>query len=414
MKIQDLLEDMLGTDIPVGIRAYDGTHMGPENPPASLVIHSIDALRRVVTRPGELGFARSYIAGDVDIEGDIYEFINLNARLPQVKLKPRQILMALRILGLANLRLLPIPKEELTRKKGLLHSKERDLVAVSHHYDVSNDFYRCILGPSMTYSCAVFNSESDNLEQAQINKYDLICRKLNLQPGDRFLDIGCGWGGMAEYAAKEYGAKVVAITIADRQVEYARKRIMKTGLEKQVDVRKQDYRDLTDAPFDAICSIGMFEHAGLSKRSQYFAKVFSLTRDGGRLLNHAISRRALIQERTPQSGFVDRYVFPDGEAIEIGKVISAIQQAGFEAKHMENLREHYVLTLRHWVNNLETNWEQAVAASSLGRTRVWKLYLAGASIRFAWNHLNVNQVLAVKSKHGLDTESGPLRPNWGR
>lgn len=412
MKLQTLLEDLFGPDLPIGIRAYDGTQIGPPDPPASLVINSEDALRRVVTRPGELGFARAYVCGDVDIEGDIFEFVNLNARLPQVKLTFKQVLTAIKILGWRNLRPLPPPPEEYRWRFGSRHSRNRDASSISEHYDLPNEFFKLILGPAMTYTCAVYDSEKDTHDQAQANKYELICRKLNLGPGKRLLDLGCGWGGMAHHAAKYHGANVVGVTISKGQVEYSRALMKKEGLEDRVEIRLQDIREVNDGPYDAVCAIGLFEHVGLNKKTAFFERIHSLLPQGGRLLNHAISRKPFIKERLSRSGFSDRYVFPDGELYEIGKVVSAIQQAGFDVRHVEGFREHYALTLRHWAENLERNWDQVVALSSDGRARVWRLYLAGAAMRFAWNQLSIHQVLGIKGGSGPDATGMPLRPTW--
>jgi cyclopropane-fatty-acyl-phospholipid synthase len=412
MKIQDFVEDLLGKDLPIGIRAYDGTLMGPPDPPATLVIRSEDALRRIVTRPGELGFARSYVTGDVEIEGDIFEFIALQARLPQVQLNFRQLLKGLKIIGLRNLRPLAPPPEESRWRFGFRHSKARDNRAISTHYDFPDEFFELILGPSMTYTCAVFESEHDTLEQAQANKYELICRKLGLEPGKRLLDIGCGWGSMAIHAAKHHGAKVVGVTLAKGQAEYARERVRQEGLEQQVEIRVQDFRDIDDGPFDGISAIGLFEHVGLSRRSGFFPKVYSLLSNGGRMLNHAISRKPFIKERLSRSGFADRYVFPDGELVEVGKVVSAMQQTGFDVRHVEGLRDHYVPTLRCWAANLERNWDRVAALTSQGKARVWRLYLAGSATRFAWNQLAIHQVLGLKSKPGPDAVGMPYRSSW--
>ncbi len=412
MKLQTLLEDLFGPDLPIGIRAYDGTRMGPPNPPASLVIHSENALRRVITRPGELGFARSYVCGDVDIEGDIFEFVNLNARLPQVKLTFAQVLTAIKILGWRNLWPLPPPPEEYRWRFGSSRSRGRDAASISEHYDLPNEFFKLILGPAMTYTCAIYDSENDTHDQAQSNKYELVCRKLNLGPGKRLLDLGCGWGGMAYHAAKYHGATVVGVTISEGQVAYSRALMREAGLDDRVEIRLQDIRDVNDGPYDAVSAIGLFEHVGLNPRTGFFKKIYSLLPVGGRLLNHAISRKPSIKERLSRSGFSDRYVFPDGELIEVGKVVSAIQQAGFDARHIENLREHYVLTLRHWSKNLEKNWDEVVALSSLGKARVWRLYLAGAAMRFGWNQLSVHQVLGIKAGSGPDAIGMSFRPTW--
>jgi cyclopropane-fatty-acyl-phospholipid synthase len=277
---------------------------------------------------------------------------------------------------------------------------------------VSNEFYELVLGPSMTYSCAVFRDPSETLEQAQANKYELICRKLGLRPGMRLLDIGCGWGAMVLHAARHHGVEAVGVTISQNQVEYAKKRIAEAGLTDRVDIRLQDYRDVDDGPFDAISSIGMFEHVGLSRLGSYFDQIVRLLRPGGRVLNHAISRTATTEpRRIGRRGFIGRYVFPDGELHEVGTVISALQDRGLEVRHMENLREHYALTLRRWVANLEANWDEAVAETSEGRARVWRLYMAASAVMFEENRIHVDQVLAVKAPDD-GRSSVPLRPDW--
>ncbi|MGH8479144.1 MAG: class I SAM-dependent methyltransferase [Gammaproteobacteria bacterium] len=412
MLIQELVEDLLGADLPIGIRAYDGTRMGPPNPSATLVIHSKNALRRIVTRPGELGFARSYVTGEVEIEGDIFDFIALQSRLPQVQLNLRQVWKGLKILGLRNLWPLAPPPEEARFRFGLRHSRGRDARSLSAHYDLPNEFFELILGPSLTYTCAVFESENDTLEQAQANKYELICRKLTLGPEKRLLDLGCGWGDMVIHAAKHHGAQAVGVTLSKGQAEYAREKVRAEGLEKLVEIRLQDFRDIDDGPYDAVSAIGFFEHVGLGRRSGYIPRVFSLLSNGGRFLNHAISRMPNIKERLSRSGFADRYVFPDGELVEIGKVVSAVHEAGFDIRHVENLRDHYVPTLRRWAANLERHWDRVVALSSLGKARVFRLYLAGSAMRFAWNQLHVHQLLALKSEQGPKAVGMPFRPTW--
>ncbi len=240
----------------------------------------------------------------------------------------------------------------------------RDREAVSHHYDVSNEFYRLFLGPSLTYSCAVFSDDDMSLEDAQASKYELVSRKLDLQPGMRLLDVGCGWGGMAMHAADRHDVMAVGVTVSTRQVELASKRVAEAGLADRVQIRNQDYRLVTDGPFDAISSIGMFEHVGEARLAEYFGHLYDLLPPGGRLLNHGISRPpnpdGRLKAKFSRRGFIDRYVFPDGELHEIGRVVSIVQQAGFEVRHVESLREHYAKTLRHWVANLEAHWDEAV------------------------------------------------------
>ncbi|HIE20988.1 MAG TPA: methyltransferase domain-containing protein, partial [Acidimicrobiia bacterium] len=350
MSVEAFVQDLLGSDLPVRIRAYDGSDVGPADARTTVILRSPEALARMVTAPGELGLARAYVAGALDIEGDIYGLMELRRFLPEVKLTPRQVWALLKLVGLKNLRRIPPPPEEHRPSRGRLHSKRRDADAISHHYDVSNEFYELVLGPSMTYSCAVFSDPSETLEQAQANKYELICRKLGLRPGMRLLDIGCGWGGMVIHAAQHHGVEAVGITLSQNQVEYARKWVAEAGLTDRVEIRLQDYRDVDDGPFDAVSSIGMFEHVGLARLGTYFDQISQLLRPGGRVLNHAISRPSSTEaQRIRRRSFIDRYVFPDGELHEVGTVISALQDRGLEVRHMENLREHYALTLRRWV-----------------------------------------------------------------
>jgi cyclopropane-fatty-acyl-phospholipid synthase len=414
--LADLLRQLLGSDLPIAIEAYDGSRLGPVDAPATLLIRSPTALRRIVQTPGELGFARAYVAGDVDLEGDIFAALALRDYLPDMKLRPVQLLAALRLVGVGALKPVPAPPQE-ARLHGRRHSKKRDAAAIAHHYDVSNDFYRHVLGPSMTYSCAVWTDPSITLEQAQTNKHELICRKLGLEPGMRLLDIGCGWGGMLLHAAEHHGVQAVGVTLSRRQAELAEKRAAEAGLAGKIEVRYQDYRDVDDGPYDAISSIGMFEHVGLRQLGVYFERCHELLPPGGRLLNHAISRPAGTtgstadgRARFSRRSFIDRYVFPDGELHEVGTVVSAIQHARFEARHMESIREHYALTLRRWVANLEANWDACVADVGRARARIWRLYMAASAIQFEANRTQVHQVLAVKPDGG-DSRL-PLRPRF--
>ncbi len=407
--LERLIESVLGRDLPVAVRAFDGTSLGPADAPAALVIRSPDALRRIVTAPGELGFSRAYVAGDLDIEGDIYAVLALRHRVSRPSLAPRQWLGALRLVRAGALRPLPRPAEE-ARLRGRRHSKARDAAAIAHHYDVSNAFYRLVLGPSMTYSCAVWTRVDTSLEEAQATKYQLICDKLGLQPGMRLLDVGCGWGGMLLHAAREHGVEVVGVTLSRAQAAWATEAATDAGLADRVDVRVQDYRDIDDGPYDAISSIGMFEHVGLDRLGEYLDVLHGLVRPGGRLLNHGISRPPGARARFSRNGFINRYVFPDGELHEIGTVVSAIQRAGFEARHVESLREHYALTLRAWVANLEGNWDAAVAEVGLARARIWRLYMAGCAVGFEDGGSQVHEILAVRTDAG--TSGMPLQPNW--
>ncbi len=330
----------LGTQIPIPLECYDGSRLGPADGDTRIVVRSPKALRYVLTGPGEIGFARAYVAGEVDVEGDIFEALTLRDNLPDVKVTPREWLLLARAAGVEGLRPLPPPPEEI-RQRGRRHSKERDAAAIAHHYDVSNEFYRIVLGPSMTYSCAVFAGPDTTLEAAQVAKYELVSRKLGLRPGMRLLDVGCGWGGMAIHAAREHGVSAVGVTLSNHQAEWARAAVREAGLEDRVEIRVQDYRDIADGPFDAISSIGMFEHVGAARLDEYFSRLYGLLRPGGRVLNHGIARRPGSSPAFARRGFIDRYVFPDGELHEVGSVVSRIQRAGFEARNVEGLREQY-------------------------------------------------------------------------
>ena len=311
------------------------------------------------------------------------------------------------------------PPPEEAHLHGLRHSKARDARAIAHHYDVSNDFYQIVLGPSMTYSCAVWPSPDVGLEAAQANKHELVSIKLGLEPGMRLLDVGCGWGGMVLHAAAQHGVRAVGITISERQADLARKRVADAGLTDLVEIRLQDYRDVDDGPYDAVSSIGMFEHVGLKQLHAYFGQLLDLLRPEGRLLNHAIGRPARRRDRAPvhvpaapwqKRTFIGRFVFPDGELHEVGTIVSAMQQDGFEVRHLESLREHYGLTLRAWVANLEGQWDEAVGLASEGRARVWRLYMAASAVGFEAGRIQVHQVLAVKAAGG---SSGlALRPRF--
>jgi len=293
----------------------------------------------------------------------------------------------------------PPPQEHLPRwrrmMEGLRHSHTRDGKAISHHYDVSNRFYELVLGPSMTYTCAVFPTEDTTLEEAQHEKYDLVARKLDLQPGQRLLDVGCGWGGMVRHAAREYGVRALGVTLSKEQAEWAQEAIKREGLDHLAQVRHLDYRDVGEADFDAVSSIGLTEHIGVDQYPSYFGFLRDRLKPHGRLLNHCITRP---DNRATQTGaFIDRYVFPDGELTGSGKIITEMQDAGLEVQHEENLRIHYAMTLAGWCRNLEANWDEAVAEVGEGTARVWGLYMAGSRMGFERNEIQLHQVLATKT-----------------
>uniref|UniRef100_UPI0009BDFFA5 SAM-dependent methyltransferase n=1 Tax=Streptomyces viridosporus TaxID=67581 RepID=UPI0009BDFFA5 len=292
------------------------------------------------------------------------------------------------------------PREEARRPRRGLHTKRSDRRAISHHYDVGNDFYELVLGPSMVYSCAYWAAPppQGTLEGAQHDKLELVSRKLALKPGQRLLDVGCGWGSMALHAARDHGVDVVGITLSQEQAAYARKRVAEEGLTDRVEIRVQDYRDVTDGPYDAVSSIGMAEHVGSERYLEYTTALHRLLEPGGRLLNHQIGRRPQRDESTYHlDPFIDAYVFPDGELAPLGTTVSLLERSGFEVRDVESLREHYALTLRRWVANLEADRDRAMRLAGPGRARVWLLYMAASALAFERNRIGVNQVLAVKT-----------------
>ncbi|CAM5419397.1 MULTISPECIES: cyclopropane-fatty-acyl-phospholipid synthase family protein [Streptomyces] len=425
-RLQVLLEQLLGTPLPVRIRAWDGSRSGPPGAPA-LVVRNRRAVRRLLYRPGELGLARAWVAGDLDIEGDLYTALDLlaglvwergdDARGPLEILRDPEARAAVRgLVRLGGLPLPPAPPPEEVRRPRHRHTRRTDKRAISHHYDVGNDFYELVLGPSMVYSCAYWPAPppEGTLEDAQRDKLDLVCRKLGLKAGMRLLDVGCGWGSMAVHAAREYGVEVVGVTLSQEQAAYARKRVADEGLTDKVEIRVQDYRDVADGPYDAISSIGMAEHVGAERYLEYADVLHRLLKPGGRLLNHQIGRRPERDESSYQvDDFIDAYVFPDGELQPIGVTVAQLERAGFEVRDVESLREHYALTLRRWVTNLEDHWDRAVQLTGPGRARVWRLYMAASALAFERNRIGVNQVLAVRTPDA-GAAGMPLRARvWG-
>ncbi|MET9612419.1 cyclopropane-fatty-acyl-phospholipid synthase family protein [Kitasatospora indigofera] len=420
------LEAVLGVPVPLRIQAWDGSIAGPPGAP-TLVLRSRRAVRRLVWQPGELGLARAYVAGDIEIasDTDLYEVLSAVAQyaerpeIRQLKLglgdavgKGRELLRTALRIGALGLQPTP-PPEEARAVRGRLHSRSRDRAAISHHYDVGNDFYGLVLGPSMVYSCAYWEPGAKSLEAAQEAKLDLICRKLGLRPGMRLLDVGCGWGSLLIHAATHYGVEAVGVSISAEQVALARRRVADAGLADRVEVRLQDYREIPDGPFDAISSVGMAEHVGSVQYLTYASVLHGLLAPGGRLLNHQISRRPLPSgEHYELSPFIRRYVFPDGELAPVGSTVSLLEEAGFEVRDVESLREHYALTLREWVANLEANWGQAVRQVGRGRARVWRLYMAASALAFEENRIGVNQVLAVRTPADGSSGLPATREQW--
>ncbi|HEX5770646.1 MAG TPA: class I SAM-dependent methyltransferase [Nocardioidaceae bacterium] len=418
--IGEAVSRLLPDGLPFRFTAYDGSSTGPEHSPVSLHLRNERGLSYLLTAPGDLGLARAYVAGDLEMQGthpgDPYEglLLLMNPLRPKMP-PPQELVRIVRGLGINHLKPPPPPPEEHLPRwrrllEGMRHSRERDAVAIHHHYDVSNRFYELVLGPSMTYTCAVFPDEDATLEAAQAEKYDLVCRKLGLRPGMRLLDIGSGWGGMVRHAAREYGVTALGVTLSRNQADWARDAIERDGLSERAEVRFGDYRDVTESGFDAVSSIGLTEHIGVRNYPGYFSFIRSRLRPGGRALNHCITR-ADNSSRAETGPFIDRYVFPDGELTGSGRIITVMQDAGLEVRHEENLREHYALTLEGWCRNLKENWDACVAEAGLGTAKVWGLYMAGSRIAFERNEIQLHQVLA--SRTDARGRSGfPLRPTW--
>lgn len=400
LELKPLFDSLVGADPEFRIEFWDGSHLGPDasHAKATAVVHSPDAIRHMVWAPGELGLARAFVVGDIDILGDPYVVTGgiKGVAVNPARLGAKSIIDSLRgIRSAGGLGRRPARPATEAVSRGRLHSKKRDSDAISHHYDVGNDFYRLVLGPSWTYSCARFTDPTETLEDAQANKYDLVARKLGLKEGMRFLDVGCGWGGMVLHAVQNYGVKAVGITLSREQAAKARERVEEAGLTDSIEIRIQDYRDLKGEKFDAISSIGMFEHVGRNQMTRYFESLYECLEGGGRLLNHAID--SVNAAYDSKHGFVAHFVFPDGELQDLGVVVGAMQDAGFEVRDIETLREHYAMTLRCWVSNLQANWDKAVKLVGKERARVWLLYMIGSAFAFERNSISIHQTIATKT-----------------
>lgn len=419
LSIAEIFETLVDGPVPIHLSAHDGSSTGPDDSTFALEILNSRGINYIATAPGDLGMARAYVSGDMNAQGihpgDPYEILKAMSELKFRRPSALALVTIARSLGWDALKpIAPPPQETLPRWRrialeGLRHSKQRDAEVIHHHYDVSNAFYEYVLGPSMTYTCACYEDEGQTLEQAQENKYRLVFDKLNLKAGDRLLDIGCGWGSMVRYAAKR-GVKVIGATLSAEQAEWAQKKIAEEGLSDLAEVRHSDYRDVRESNFDAVSSIGLTEHIGVNNYPAYFDYIKGKLRDGGLFLNHCITRPD--NSRTTKAGsFIDRYVFPDGELIGSGRIITDIQNTGLEVLHEENLRPHYALTLAEWCKNLVTNWDACVEEVGEGTAKVWGLYMAGSRLGFQRNVVQLHQVLGMKL--GPDeTWDVPLRPWW--
>jgi cyclopropane-fatty-acyl-phospholipid synthase len=399
-----LVRRFLGVDLPVRLRAWDGSVAGPADAP-TVVIRSRRALRRLLWNPDELGLARAYVSGDIDVEGDLKEglarFWGLARRegLERVKLTSADRLHAVgQALRLGVIGPRPAAPLEEARLSGTEHTKARDRDAIAHHYDLSNEFYRTLLDPNMAYSCGYWTSDAPDytVEDAQRDKLDLICRKLDLKPGMRLLDVGCGWGSLILHAATHYGVHATGVTLAAQQRQFIEQRIAERGLAERVEVRLQDYREIPDAGFDAIGTVEMGEHVGLGNYPTYAAQLFRLLKPEGRLLLQQMSRVATAPKASGGGAFIERYVAPDMHMRPVGETIAMLERAGLEVRDVQAMREHYVWTVDAWARTLEERAAELTALVGEGQLRVWRLYLAGGALAFQENRMGVDQILAVR------------------
>jgi cyclopropane-fatty-acyl-phospholipid synthase len=384
--------ERLFPDRPFRVEFWDGSVLPATNGGGpTFTVRSRRAVAHAMRAPGQLGIGRAYVVGDLDVDDLDAAMRVVDTWHPQITGRGRMHLFAAAVKAAGITRPPKVPKAEL-RPKGRLHTQARDARAVRHHYDVSNDFFRLFLGDGMTYSCAIFSRGATTLEEAQHEKLELVCRKLNLQPGERVLDVGCGWGSFALHAAREHGAHVTGITLSEPQATEARRRVQAAGLSDQIDIRVADYRELHEEPFDAIASIGMVEHVGESQIDLYAHRLAELLKPGGRLLNHGIAR--LRHSDPPAGQFSHRYVFPDGDPLHLSRIQLALERAGFLTEHVEGFRDDYAETLRHWTRRLDEHLDEAVRLAGTERVRVWRLYLRAARNGFETGLTSIFQVRA--------------------
>jgi cyclopropane-fatty-acyl-phospholipid synthase len=406
-RLHSILSTVWGTER-WRLEMWDGTAAGePALSRFVLRMTSRKALDRLIGDLPERAFGRAYVEGSLDVEGlhAFLEHVNDLSMGRVARVLPRLAATALSLGARPDPRALPVE----ARLRGRLHSRSRDREAIRHHYDQPPEFYQLFLGRTLTYSCAYFAAPDQDLDAAQEAKLDLVCRKLRLRPGERLLDIGCGWGSLVFHAAEHWGVEALGITASPRQAEWAARQVRERGLKGRAEVRLADYRDALEGEFDAVASVGMVEHVGRREMPEYCRAVHRLLRPQGRTLIHGITNR-------PGAGgngaFLDSFVFPDGQLQEAGGMVTALQAGGLEVRDVESLREHYALTLRNWVDRLDAAWDQAVRLVGIQRARVWKLYMSGSRIGFERGSIAVHQVLAVRQ--GTRGESGvPLtRADW--
>ncbi|WP_040160812.1 class I SAM-dependent methyltransferase [Mobilicoccus massiliensis] len=418
-RVGDLITSMATAPLPFRITAYDDSQAGPENAEVAFHIASPEGLRYLLTAPGDLGAARAYLTGGLHVSGihpaDPYAAFKALKTARFRHPTAGETARIVRAHGRGML-LPPTPPALESPPRWRRHLEKvldpsgRRAEAISHHYDVGNSFYEKVLGPSMAYTCAVYTDPSDTLEAAQERKFELVCRKLRLEPGMRLLDVGCGWGSMVRHAVRHHGVQALGVTLSGEQAEWAQARIEAEGLSDRAEVRYLDYREVPPGEFDAISSIGLLEHVGVDNYDSYFGFLFERLRPGGRMLNHCITRPNDATSHRPDA-FIDRYIFPDGELASPGEIICRAHDAGFELHHEENLRMSYARTLTAWCANLRQHWDACVADVGEPMAKLWGLYMAGSRLGFELNWIQLHQVL-LSRPFADGTTAYPLRPDW--
>ncbi len=400
-QLAGLVAPLFGGELPFRLRAWDGSESGPAGTPVA-ILRSPAALRRLLWAPGELGLAQAYVTGELDVDGDlqtalatVWETVR-SGGITSRRLPPRAVARAVRTafrLGVVGLRL-PAPASQ-AKLSGRLHTRLRDRSAISHHYDLSNDFYALVLDPRMSYSCGYWTSDDPDytLCDAQRDKFDLVCRKLALKPGQRLLDVGCGWGSLSLHAAQHYGVTVTGVTLSREQRAFASQRAAAEGLDGVAEFRLQDYRDVSDGPYDAVVSLEMGEHVGAENYPTYAGQLYRQLRPEGRLVLQQMSRHGAA----PGGGaFIESYIAPDMHMRPVGQTVDLLEDAGFEIRDVHAMREHYVRTVAAWYATFEARWSDAVALVGEEVARVWRLYFVGGALAFQEGRMGVDQILAVK------------------
>ncbi|MEU9346731.1 cyclopropane-fatty-acyl-phospholipid synthase family protein [Streptomyces sp. NPDC048278] len=416
-RLASLAETALGGPLPLRLRAWDGSEAGPAEGPV-VVLRSRRALRRLLWQPGELGLAQAYVTGEIDVVGDLAQGLRTmwaavrERRLHAPRLGIAELARATGaavLLGAAGPRP-PAPASQ-ARLRGGLHSRSRDRAAISHHYDLSNDFYRLLLDETMAYSCGYWTSDEADFTpaDAQRAKLELICRKLALRPGARLLDIGCGWGSLTLYAAERHKAQVTAVTLSREQAAHVREQVAERGLENLVEVVCQDYRDISGGGYDAVSTIEMGEHVGDAEYPAFTAALHRFVRPRGRVLVQQMSRGA----KAPGGGtFIEAYIAPDMHMRPLGETVTLLEEAGLEVRSVESLREHYVRTITAWHRTLEDRWDECVRLVGEEAARVWRLYLVGGALAFEERRMGVDQILSVRPAPGGSAGIAATPHDW--